>query len=65
MSAALACAGSKPEILARMRRTIRSHIEIGQASTAVATADAVLRRSVNGYQHMAGMPAKEVKEQHA
>lgn len=65
MCAASARAGSKSETLARMRRTIRSNIETGEASTAVATPDAVLRRSVNGYQHMAGKPAKEVKEQHA
>jgi hypothetical protein len=64
MCAASARAGSKSETLARMRRTIRSNM-IGEASTAVATPDAVLRRSVNGYQHMAGKPAKEVKEQYA
>ncbi|MCL1587560.1 MAG: hypothetical protein M3092_04005 [Actinomycetia bacterium] len=48
-----------------MRRTIRSNIEMSEAGTAVATPDAVPQRSVNGYQHMAEKPSKEVKEQHA
>jgi hypothetical protein len=40
-------------------------MEISEASTAVATPDAVLERSAYGHQCMVGKPSREIKEQHA